>query len=100
MDGVEASAIGILRRAVDLDSDGNRLDEATTLYQEGTDLLLQLYKGWHVLIFFFLNGKIFLGYYLIFFIINLYQTDRHVCFKYDIIPKTEGGHIHLNSMTV
>lgn len=45
MEGVEASAISLLKRAVDLDREGQRLDEAATLYQEGVSLLLSVMKG-------------------------------------------------------
>lgn len=45
MEGVESSAISLLKRAVELDSGGERLDEAATLYQEGVSLLLSVMKG-------------------------------------------------------
>ncbi|KAK7097718.1 MIT domain-containing protein 1-like [Littorina saxatilis] len=44
MEGVEASAVSLLKRAVDLDNGGERLDEAATLYQEGVSLLLTVMK--------------------------------------------------------
>lgn len=45
MEGVETSAISLLKRAVDLDSGGERLEEASTLYQEGVSLLLSVLKA-------------------------------------------------------
>lgn len=45
MEGVEASAVGLLKRAVELDTGGQRLDEAATLYQEGVSLLLSVMKA-------------------------------------------------------
>ncbi|XP_076467702.1 MIT domain-containing protein 1-like [Babylonia areolata] len=45
MEGMEASAIGLLKRAVDLDRGGERMEEAVTLYQEGVSLLLQVMKA-------------------------------------------------------
>ena len=48
MEGVEASAISLLKRAVELDTGGQRLDEASTLYQEGVSLLLSVMKGMSV----------------------------------------------------
>lgn len=42
--GVEASAISLLKRAVELDS-SRRFDEAVTCYQEGLQLLLEVLKG-------------------------------------------------------
>ncbi|KAK7486974.1 hypothetical protein BaRGS_00021790, partial [Batillaria attramentaria] len=45
MEGVEASAIGLLKRAVELDTGGQRLDEAATCYQEGVSLLLSVMKA-------------------------------------------------------
>lgn len=44
LQGVESSAISILKRAVELDS-GKRYDEAVTCYQEGLQLLLEVMKG-------------------------------------------------------
>ena len=32
--------------------------------------------------------------------IFIYKTDRHYCFISGYVPKTEGGQIHLNVMTV
>jgi hypothetical protein len=44
LQGVESSAISILKRAVDLDA-SKRYDEAVTCYQEGLQLLLEVIKG-------------------------------------------------------
>ncbi|XP_056011498.1 MIT domain-containing protein 1-like isoform X2 [Ostrea edulis] len=44
LQGVESSAISILKRAVDLDT-SKRYDEAVTCYQEGLQLLLEVIKG-------------------------------------------------------
>ena len=41
--GVEASAISILKRAVELDN-SKRFDESMTCYQEGVGLLMQVLK--------------------------------------------------------
>lgn len=45
MEGVEASAVNLLKRAVELDSGGQRLEEAVTCYQEGCGLLMSVMKG-------------------------------------------------------
>lgn len=45
MEGVEASAVALLKRAVELDTGGQRLDEAATCYQEGVSLLLSVMKA-------------------------------------------------------
>lgn len=42
--GVEASAIQVLKRAVELDT-SRRFDEAVVCYQEGLQLLIQVLKG-------------------------------------------------------
>lgn len=44
--GVEASAISVLKRAVELDQAG-RLQEALVCYQEGIQLLMDVLKGLH-----------------------------------------------------
>ena len=43
--GIYASAISVLKRAIELDS-ANRLDEAVVCYQEGLQLLIDYLKGW------------------------------------------------------
>ncbi|PVD35251.1 hypothetical protein C0Q70_06532 [Pomacea canaliculata] len=45
MEGVEASAVNLLKRAVELDSGGQRLEEAVTCYQEGCGLLMSVMKA-------------------------------------------------------
>ena len=42
--GVYASAISVLKRAIELDS-ANRLEEAVVCYQEGLQLLIDYLKG-------------------------------------------------------
>lgn len=42
--GVEASAISVLKRAVEMDT-ARRFDESLVCYQEGINLLLQVLKG-------------------------------------------------------
>ncbi|XP_041358827.1 MIT domain-containing protein 1-like [Gigantopelta aegis] len=44
--GIEASAISLLKRAVELDM-AKRFEEATTCYQEGLHLLMEVLKGTH-----------------------------------------------------
>ena len=44
MEGVEASAISVLKRAVELDR-SKRYDEAVTCYQEGIALLVKVLKS-------------------------------------------------------
>ena len=58
LSGIESSAIGLLKRAVELDS-ARRFTESLVCYQEGIQLLLDVCKGESELILFayFLNLK-------------------------------------------
>ncbi len=47
LEGVEASAISLLKRAVEMDNE-RQFSQALTCYQEGIQLLLDVLKGKHL----------------------------------------------------
>lgn len=67
--GIYASAIGVLKRAIELDT-ANRLEEAVVCYQEGLQLLLDYLKGKE-------NGIQFRGRKYIVYFPSILQERQH-----------------------